>query len=486
MAEGEDVDMTGVDDPGDVGEAEERHAYLNHYLSINGFDKKNIMECFPSKGFDWWPPVFEGLKRGQGELICSKANDTVFVNDLPDRLHPLFEWNQQGDDQDRWPKFTHSHWLRMKPALLLASYLLYNNSAVRKFFARLWLADFSEKGINPQHLKNTRYGERAVLLETFDQFGSPEHILNISDGRMRDMAPYVRFNLGFNGVDSGSEYGRYSCAKTVNDTNPDVPTLKRVAWLQHRGGIGTTTDLNELLLSYAVHGRITYTNTLYGKHAYPTYPDYLHRAHFVTAITLIHELTHAVEFLKFNWSSDLSAQHIRLDRRLQPLVHADGLADPDREEAACAEMGNELEARLFGGMSIICYNLTGLEYRFFEQKDNGGEDEDEDAMEDDDEDKGGFANVMPLFGLGLEDMEYMRNFQDVKPEQKSWPIPMRWIKWWWSKANLDRLSEQGTDALPPLINEGVEYWAEVKRGDGEDRFKAEFWHRRDWPYVDGG
>jgi hypothetical protein len=222
---------------------------------------------------------------------------------------------------------------------------------------------------------------------------------------------------------------------------------------------------------------LTYTNTLFGDNAYPTYPDYVRRANFVVAITLLHELAHAVEFLRFNGSSDLTAQHIKLDRRFQPLAHPDGLADPDSEEAACAEMGYELEARLFGGMTISCFNLAGEEYRFFEQISSENEEEEEEEEEEDDDEGGGFPVVMPVFGLGLEDLGYMRNWP--RSGEKQWLIPMRWIKWWWSRANLDLLSNQGPQVLPPPLDNG-EYW------DGEDSFKNEVWAPRMWPYVGGG
>jgi hypothetical protein len=355
------------------------------------------------------------------ELELLDSYDSATDSDLPETLHPILEWSEE-----RWlgiDELTHS---RLLPALRLASYLLFQNSQVRAFFTRAWFAETTINGI-----QSLRDGESECLPQ---QLLLPLHTIpNASQAaeramaRMKQIAQYISFELGygFSGTQSYADsidtnYYSSSCAITTNETLPKVPESQHIRWLSHRNGCRVRIQLNDELLSFATSEKIRY----WKGEVVQTYPAYCLRANLLVAMTLIHEIAHTVEFLRF-------MEMVPKDEKHFYTKDIDIYWDENEwQNKGINEWGFELESSLVGG-GVLNSTTSAVPYM-----------------------------VGPLYGLLLSEIGWIKG---KETSERYWLISMDWVQWWFSKSNIDLLNERGPAALPKVIDQYI-LIEEVEKG----------------------
>jgi hypothetical protein len=373
-------------------------------LSEQPAKRRNLPRGFP----DEIPFPFKVISHGRmDELRILDSYDGIPNSDLPETLHPIFEWSPE-----RWlgiNVLTHS---RLLPALRLASYLLFQNGQVREFFTRAWFAETTTEGIQSRKDDGSRCLPPRLLLP-LDTIGNMDQMSTRAMARMMQIAPYIVFQLGYGTSiledDVDTSFYSKACAVIDNETLPEVPNSQRIRWLRHRNGCRTRINLSKELLSFAISETTRYANG----EVVVTYPAYCLRAQLLVAMTLLHELAHAVEFLRFIEMGQTENEYL-CPKKFEVYWHTDA-----GQDQLMHEWGFELELSLLGG-GVLHSGTEEAPY-----------------------------TVSPLYGLVLDDMSF---FRTRELSTKFWLLSMDWVQWWFLKGNVDQLNARGPTALPPVID----------------------------------
>jgi hypothetical protein len=295
------------------------------------------------------------------------------IYDLCGPMHPILAPSQ-------FPTVKRRTYRSMIQALLLVSSILDTNHPLHHFFARAF------------HAPILRVRTKRLLGRY------PNTTVSRARGKeiLRRLAGYVRFET----AELGLKYGA-----TINDNTP--ASTKQVSWLGHRQGVGVVVKLKKALVD-AIGER---KSTLKGA------SEARMRVLLVLAFTILHELAHCAEMLRFDSFSVMEDGFSMIEGPRSYWQRA-ALTSSVR---GMNEWGFELE-RVVVGWMVTMHN----------------------------------GDKIAKWGLLARGLDYLTEEEELRTVRKRL-LSMRWVAWWFRQRNIEALAERGPSAVPEPLAAWMEW-----------------------------